>query len=76
MGAGLGGFKVGLSVDDITSINSKFGWSISLRDVDAAIANAANHNGFCNKAGSMIRDIAGGHLFYNGSKRTAVEVAE
>ncbi|MCD9571445.1 hemagglutinin repeat-containing protein, partial [Pseudomonas protegens] len=75
-GAGLGGFKVGLSAEDITSINSKFGGSISFRDVDTAIANAANHTGFYNKAGSMIRDIAGGHLFDNGNKRTAVEVVE
>ncbi|WP_338509966.1 hypothetical protein VRC22_11370 [Pseudomonas poae] len=73
-GTGLGGFKVGLSADDITAINSQFGGSVSFREVDTAIANAANYDGFYNKAGSMIRDIAGGHLFDNGNKRTAVEV--
>ncbi|MBF7145011.1 MULTISPECIES: hypothetical protein [Pseudomonas] len=71
-GTGLGGFKVGLSADDITAINSQFGGSVSFREVDTAIANAANYDGFYNKAGSMIRDIAGGHLFDNGNKRTAV----
>ncbi len=75
-GTGLGGFKVGLSADDITAINSKFGGSASFREVDTAIANAANYDGFYNKAGSLIRDIAGGHLFDNGNKRTAVEVVE
>ncbi|WWG59137.1 DUF637 domain-containing protein [Pseudomonas poae] len=75
-GTGLGGFKVGLSADDITAINSQFGGSVSFREVDTAIANAANYDGFYNKAGSMIRDIAGGHLFDNGNKRTAVEVVE
>ncbi|MNJ35504.1 hypothetical protein D3C77_302460 [compost metagenome] len=75
-GAKEAGFKVGLSVDDITAINSQFGGSVSFREVDTAIANAANYDGFYNKAGSMIRDIAGGHLFDNGNKRTAVEVVE
>jgi filamentous hemagglutinin len=74
--SGVGGFKVGLGADDIVSINSKFGGSISFREVDTVIANAANYDGFYNKAGSMIRDIAGGHLFDNGNKRTAVEVVE
>ncbi|MBU3059585.1 hypothetical protein, partial [Pseudomonas indica] len=74
--SGVGGFKVGLGADDIVSINSKFGGSISFREVDTVIANAANYDGFYNKAASMIRDIAGGHLFDNGNKRTAVEVVE
>lgn len=45
-GTGLGGFKVGLSADDITAINSQFGGSVSFREVDTAIANAANYDGF------------------------------
>jgi filamentous hemagglutinin len=75
-GAGLGGFKFGLSAGEINAINSKFDGSISFRSVDTAIANASNYDGFFNKAGSIIRDIAGGHLFDNGNKRTAVEVVE
>jgi hypothetical protein len=45
-GTGLGGFKVGLSADDITAINSQFGGSVSFREDDTAIANAANYDGF------------------------------
>lgn len=75
-GAGLGGFKFDLSADDITAINSRLGGSFPLREVDTIIANAANQEGFYNKISSMIRDIAGGHLFDNGSKRTAIEVVE
>jgi filamentous hemagglutinin len=59
-GAGLGGFKFGLSAGEINAINSKFDGSISFRSVDTAIANASNYDGFFNKAGSIIRDIAGG----------------
>ncbi|WP_175213740.1 hypothetical protein [Achromobacter aegrifaciens] len=40
------------------------------------LANAANYDGFYSKAGSIIRDIAGGYLFDNGNKRTAVEIVE
>lgn len=38
--------------------------------------NAARYDGFYNKSASIIRDIAGAHLFNNGNKRTAVEVVE
>ncbi|PKV19076.1 VENN motif pre-toxin domain-containing protein, partial [Xanthomonas prunicola] len=70
------GFKVGIDANEITSINSSFGGSISYRDVDTALKNANNYDGFYNKTASIIRDIAGGHLFDNGNKRTAVEVVE
>ncbi len=42
-GAGLGGFKFGLSAGEINAINSKFDGSISFRSVDTAIANASNY---------------------------------
>ncbi|WP_369935200.1 hemagglutinin repeat-containing protein [Xanthomonas tesorieronis] len=71
-----GGFKVGINADEIASINSSFGGTISFREVDTVLANSSNYDGFYNKVGSIIRDIAGGHLFDNGNKRTAVEVAE
>ncbi|MCS3748619.1 hypothetical protein FHY18_004256 [Xanthomonas arboricola] len=70
------GFKVGIDANEIASINSSFGGSISYRDVDTALKNANNYDGFYNKTASIIRDIAGGHLFDNGNKRTAVEVVE
>ncbi|WP_232438163.1 hemagglutinin repeat-containing protein [Burkholderia ubonensis] len=70
------GFAKGISPGEISDINQKFGGSISFRDVDNVLINAANYDGFYDKSASIIRDIAGGHLFDNGNKRTAVEVVE
>ncbi|WP_232440132.1 hemagglutinin repeat-containing protein [Burkholderia ubonensis] len=70
------GFAKGISLGEISDINQKFGGSISFRDVDNVLINAANYDGFYDKSASIIRDIAGGHLFDNGNKRTAVEVVE
>lgn len=70
------GFSKGISADEISEINQKFGGSISFRDVDTVLSNAASYDGFYEKSASIIRDIAGGHLFDNGNKRTAVEVVE
>ena len=75
-GGDSGGFAKGISAGEISDINQKFGGSISFRDVDNVLSNAANYNGFYDKSASIIRDIAGGHLFDNGNKRTAVEVVE
>ncbi|WLA12305.1 hemagglutinin repeat-containing protein [Xanthomonas translucens] len=71
-----GGFKVGIKANEIESINASFGGSTSFREIDTVLANSSNYDGFYNKTGSIIRDIAGGHLFDNGNKRTAVEVTE
>ncbi|CTP93508.1 hemagglutinin/hemolysin-like protein [Xanthomonas translucens pv. poae] len=71
-----GGFKVGIKACEIESISASFGGSTSFREIDTILANSSNYDGFYNKAGSIIRDIAGGHLFDNGNKRTAVEVTE
>nr|WP_324292678.1 hemagglutinin repeat-containing protein [Xanthomonas oryzae] len=70
------GFKVGIDANEIASINSSFGGSVSYRDIDTVLKNANNYDGFYNKTASIIRDIAGGHLFDNGNKRTAVEITE
>ncbi|WP_082725448.1 MULTISPECIES: hemagglutinin repeat-containing protein [unclassified Burkholderia] len=75
-GGDSGGFAKGILAGEISDINQKFGGSISFRDVDNVLSNAANYNGFYDKSASIIRDIAGGHLFDNGNKRTAVEVVE
>ncbi|MCW0436732.1 hypothetical protein NB723_001696 [Xanthomonas sacchari] len=74
--ASSGGFKAGIKADEIAAINASFGGSTSYRDVSTILANSSNYDGFYNKVGSIIRDIAGGHLFDNGNKRTAVEVTE
>jgi prophage maintenance system killer protein len=40
------------------------------------LANASRRSGFFTKSASIIRDIAGGHLFDNGNKRTAQNAIE
>lgn len=73
----LGGFAKGISTDEISAINKQFSSGATLTgDVSTVLANAANRNGFYNKSASIIRDIAGGHLFENGNKRTAQAVVE
>ena len=73
----LGGFAKGISIDEITAINKQFSSGATLTgDVSTVLANAANRDGFYNKSASIIRDIAGGHLFENGNKRTAQAVVE
>jgi len=41
------------------------------KDISTVIANASYREVGFNQAASVIRDIAGGHLFENGNKRTA-----
>jgi prophage maintenance system killer protein len=45
-------------------------------DVDTVLANASRYDTFAEKQASVIRDIAGRHLFDNGNKRTAQAVVE
>jgi RHS repeat-associated protein len=73
---GLGGFKVGITADEIAALNRTFGNGFAYRKVDTVMANASWYDGFYNKSASVILDIAGGHLFENGNKRTAVAAIE
>jgi RHS repeat-associated protein len=74
--ASIAGFKYGVSAAEIIKINKSFSNGNAYREVGSVLANADRYTGFYNKVGSIIRDIAGGHLFENGNKRTAVEVTE
>jgi len=67
-----------LAAEDIIAINMKYsnGLAFSGKDVYTAIVNASYREGSLNQAASLIRDIAGGHLFENGNKRTAQELVE
>ncbi|MEK2479131.1 hypothetical protein [Streptomyces noursei] len=72
-----GGFKIGVTPDEITNINSSFGGETLLNGSPAnTMANASRYNSFWDKSAIMIRDIAGGHMFNNGNKRTAQAVVE
>ncbi|MGW5866544.1 polymorphic toxin-type HINT domain-containing protein [Streptomyces sp. NPDC055239] len=67
-----GGFKVGVSRDEIADINRGFGGETLLSGSPAnTLANASRYNSFWDKSAVVIRDIAGSHMFNNGNKRTA-----
>ncbi|MFI9325659.1 polymorphic toxin-type HINT domain-containing protein [Kitasatospora aureofaciens] len=76
-GCGLGGFKVGVSPDEITEINRGFGGETLLSgSPENTMINASRYNSFWDKSAVVIRDIAGSHMFNNGNKRTAQAVVE
>lgn len=59
-------------------MNKKFsnGQTLQGKDISTVLANASYREGGVNQAASVIRDIAGGHLFQNGNKRTAQALVE
>ncbi|MCW8138811.1 MAG: Fic family protein, partial [Planctomycetota bacterium] len=70
-----GGFKQGIDADEIRALNRQLGGQVELTGAaESALANAARQEGFWNKAASLVRDIAGGHLFNDANKRTAQAV--
>ncbi|MBA2806747.1 hypothetical protein E0500_004580 [Streptomyces sp. KM273126] len=72
-----GGFKVGVSPDEIAAINRGFGGETLLSGSPAnTLANASRYNSFWDKSAVVIRDIAGSHMFNNGNKRTAQATVE
>ncbi|MCH0566508.1 MULTISPECIES: Fic family protein [unclassified Streptomyces] len=72
-----GGFKVGVSPDEIADINRGFGGETLLSGSPAnTMANASRYSSFWDKSAVVIRDIAGSHMFNNGNKRTAQAVVE
>ncbi|MEU0957160.1 RHS repeat-associated core domain-containing protein [Streptomyces niveus] len=70
----ISGFKNPISADEITTANGSFGGA-SLRPgattPENALINSGRFNGFFQKSASLIRNIAGDHMFDNGNKRTA-----
>ncbi|MDH6123946.1 polymorphic toxin-type HINT domain-containing protein [Kitasatospora sp. GP82] len=76
-GCGLGGFKVGVTPDEITGINRGFGGETLLSgSPENTMINASRYDSFWDKSAVVIRDIAGSHMFNNGNKRTAQAVVE
>jgi death-on-curing family protein len=70
--AELGGFARGVTAAEVRALNSRFGGMTTLNgSVESVLAQASRYDGFYNKAASVIRSIAGNHLFDNGNKRTA-----
>ncbi len=69
-----GGYKVGITAEDIRNINKEFGGIFEYGSPEAAIEAAQRREGFWNK--TAVRNIVGGHMFDNGNKRTAFTVVE
>ncbi|WP_425554213.1 polymorphic toxin-type HINT domain-containing protein [Kribbella yunnanensis] len=67
------GFKNPVSADEIEAANRAFGGSHSQSGgtPQNALINAGRYEGFHRKAASLIRNIAGDHMYDNGNKRTA-----
>ncbi|MFE7635895.1 polymorphic toxin-type HINT domain-containing protein, partial [Kitasatospora sp. NPDC057518] len=73
----LGGFKSGVTPDEIAQLNREFGGETLLSgSPENMLVNASRYNSFWEKAAVVIRDIAGSHMFNNGNKRTAQAVVE
>ncbi|WP_435600530.1 polymorphic toxin-type HINT domain-containing protein [Streptomyces sp. C10-9-1] len=69
-----GGFKVGIDGDEIAEINKKFnedGQTLLHGSPQNTMINASRYGSFWEKSAVVIRDIAGGHMYNNGNKRTA-----
>ncbi|WP_406503233.1 hypothetical protein [Streptomyces sp. NBC_00212] len=73
-----GGFKVGVTADEIVAINRKVGGTgIILRNhPEQILASASYYNSFYDKLGAVIYGLVKGHTFDDGVKRTTIEVAE
>jgi death-on-curing family protein len=72
-----GGFARGITAEEIIAINRQLGGATTLTgDVSTVLANAARRQGFWNKAATIVRDIAGRHMFNDANKRTAQAVVE
>jgi hypothetical protein len=68
----LGGFRNGISTDEIVALNRQFGGSTTITGhPSSALAAAARQTGFWNKAAAIVREVAGRHMFDDANKRTA-----
>ena len=67
-----------LTPEEIREINRQFGGVVEMPGMSAesVVANLQYREGAHAAAASVIRDIAGGHMFNNGNKRTAQALAE
>ncbi|MFV2022030.1 polymorphic toxin-type HINT domain-containing protein, partial [Micromonospora sp. LOL_023] len=76
-GCPISGFKNGISAGEVDDINRSFGGEFLLNgSFDNTMINASRYNSFWDKSAVVIRDIAGGHMYNNGNKRTAQAVVE
>ena len=60
---------------EILALNRAFSTGYAFRSIETVVANMSRRETAVQKAAVAIRDIAGAHLFENGNKRTASQVA-
>jgi hypothetical protein len=71
----LGGYRSGISADEITALNRQFGGVTTITGhPSSALAAASRHQGFWMKTAAIVREIAGRHMFNDANKRTATAV--
>ncbi|MGW7611811.1 polymorphic toxin-type HINT domain-containing protein [Streptomyces sp. NPDC054766] len=73
----ISGLRVPIYADEITAINRATDGGGFLQhgsSPEGSLMKAGMQSGFYNKAAVLINDIAGGHMFVNGNKRTAYMV--
>ncbi|MBZ5620011.1 MAG: hypothetical protein LAQ69_15000 [Acidobacteriia bacterium] len=66
-----------VSADELREINRSFGGTHEMNStVDSVFMSARYVTGFWEPVATVVRSIAGGHLFDNGNKRTALAAAK
>lgn len=71
------GIKNSISADEVDAINRSFGGLTKYSGSPGnTLISASYYNSFWGKTAVIIRDIAGGHMYNNGNKRTAQAVVE
>jgi RHS repeat-associated protein len=71
------GIKNSISAAEVDGINRGFGGEFLLSgSFDNTLLNASRYDSFWDKSAVIVRDIAGGHMYNNGNKRTAQAVVE
>ena len=64
---------LGVTSDELRALNLTFGGTHEMNStVDAVFESARYVSSFWDKVATVVRSIAGGHLFDNGNKRTAL----
>src|SRR5258706_9810774 len=67
------GTLLDVSADEIRALNQSFGGTHEMNStVEAVYESALYVQSFWEKVATVVRSIAGGHLFDNGNKRTAL----
>ena len=68
---------LGVTADELRAINRSFGGTKQLNStVESVFQSALYLPSFWEQVATVVRSVAGGHLFDNGNKRTAFEAVK